>query len=54
MKVEQPPTAVKVVRREHQREGYKKSSRWMLFKQILEREINERRLNEMKGHKHDL
>jgi len=35
--VERKPPVAKVVRREHQREGYKKSSRWMLFKQILER-----------------
>ena len=37
MIVERKPPVAKVVRREHQREGYKKSSRWMLFKQILER-----------------
>jgi len=43
MTVERKPPVAKVVRREHQREGYKKSSRWMLFKQILEREIKERK-----------
>ena len=37
MIVERKSPVAKVVRREHQREGYKKSSRWMLFKQILER-----------------
>jgi len=37
MTVNRKPPVAKVVRREHQREGYKKSSRWMLFKQILER-----------------
>jgi hypothetical protein len=41
--VERKPPLAKFVRREHQREGYKKSSRWMLFKQILEREIKERK-----------
>jgi len=34
---------VKVVDRKAQRAGYKKSSRWKLFQQILEREIKERK-----------
>lgn len=42
MKVESKSPVAKVVRREHQREVYKTSPRWMLFKQILEREIKER------------
>jgi len=45
MKVERKPSVAKVVRREHQREDYKKSSRWMLFKQILEREMKARKSN---------
>jgi hypothetical protein len=32
-----PTPVVKVVDREAQRAGYKKSSRWKLFQQILER-----------------
>ena len=43
MKVESKPPVAKVVRREHQREVYKTSPRWMLFKQILERGIKERK-----------
>ena len=46
MTVNRKPPVAKVVRREHQREGYKKSSRWMLFKQILEREMKARKLND--------
>ena len=42
MNVKPTPPIAKVADREHQRDGYKKSSRWMLFKQILEREIKER------------
>jgi len=43
MKVESKPPVAKVVRREHQREVYKTSPRWMLFKQILEREMKARK-----------
>jgi hypothetical protein len=38
-----PTPVVKVVDREAQRAGYKKSTRWKLFQQILEREIKERK-----------
>jgi hypothetical protein len=34
---------VKVVDREAQRAGYKKSSRWKLFQDIIKREIKERK-----------
>lgn len=46
MIVERKLPAIKVNSREHKREGYKKSSRWMLFKQILEREMKARKLND--------
>jgi hypothetical protein len=35
--------AKRITDREAQRAGYKKSSRWKLFQQILEREIKERK-----------
>jgi hypothetical protein len=34
---------IKVVDREAQRAGYKKSSRWKLFQDIIKREIKERK-----------
>jgi hypothetical protein len=36
---------VKVVDRKAQRAGYKKSSRWKLFQQTLEKEMKARKLN---------
>jgi hypothetical protein len=41
-----PTPVVKVVDREAQRAGYKKSSRWKLFQQILKQEMKARKLND--------
>jgi len=41
-----PAPVVKVVDREAQRGGYKKSSRWKLFQQILAKEMKARQLND--------
>jgi len=39
------PPVVKVVDRDAQRVVYKKTSRWKLFQQILDKEIKARKLN---------
>jgi hypothetical protein len=47
MRLTTPTPVVKVVDREAQRAGYKKSSRWKLFQQTLEKEMKARKLNEI-------
>jgi len=47
MRLTTPTPIVKVVDREAQRAGYKKSSRWKLFQQTLEKEMKARKLNEI-------
>jgi hypothetical protein len=45
MTTNSPTPVVKIVDREAQRAGYKKTSRWKLFQQTLEKEMKARKLN---------
>jgi len=46
MRLTTPTPVVKVVDRKAQRAGYKKSSRWKLFQQILNKEMKARNSND--------